>query len=129
MLTYGYENTMLSCWCVKLKLDAILTLLETWDIVGNALKPNSDEPAVGKDMSVNSKSFCHTKLFSKFVNELFWINWGNPHDMGVTDAYTGMAGRVSNTAVTITTKIFFSLIRLSSKYSISRHRLIHWAIN
>jgi hypothetical protein len=40
-----------------------------------------------------------------------------------------MAGRVSNTAVTITTKIFFSLIRLSSKYSISRHRLIHWAIN
>ncbi len=79
--------------------------------------PIVDMLVVGKDISVDSNSFCQANMSSKLVIELFCVREGNPHDMGTRDACAGAIRRVSNTAVTNTAKTFFSLIRHSSKYS------------
>ena len=65
---------MLSSWCWKLKLDTTWVLLMVCVIVGNELKPYVDDPSVGKDMSVNSRSHPQAKLFWIFVNELLCIS-------------------------------------------------------
>ena len=74
-------------------------------IVGKVLTPKPDismlVAEVGKEISVNSRSFCEAKLFTKLVNELFCTSDGNPQDMGVRSAQAGIASRVRTMAPTI----------------------------
>ncbi len=124
MLIHGYENVELSCCCMNLKLDISWVSPEVCDMVGNELKPKPAAAAVGKDISVSSKLFCQANMFSKLTRELFWNNCGNPHDMGSSAACAGVASRANSMSITTSARINFSLIRLSSKYSLTRRRLI-----